>query len=178
MDQAEREQVLREARLHINRGRRALPCPSADADSWLSSCPSAPVAAAAPTVAEERGPAAVVVPDALQRWRADADLFERQQREAEAERRAAERRAIEQRHQQRAASASGEIETLRGEVVELGKAANTFATAIAERIEAQAAELAELKSKLAVAMARIDDLVAAKAEARGRPAEEIPRFLS
>jgi hypothetical protein len=89
---------------------------------------------------------AAAVPSRMDRWRAEGQLFELEQRRA-----AAERRAIEQRHQQRAAAASDELEKLeklRADVVELGKACNQAMTAVLDNLDAMSTEIAELRTRV------------------------------
>jgi hypothetical protein len=176
-DQA-RDAILRDADNQI-RARRSPGRPSADANGRDRCLPgSSKPAAAAPIsrdpVTSTADPVAAAVPSRMQREIAELELADLERAAETARRRQIEQRVRDQR------SASAEVAGLRGEVVELGKAANVFAEAIGDRVEAMAAEISDLKAKLATAMARIDDLVAARGVATLLPPDspdELPKFL-
>jgi hypothetical protein len=115
-------------------------------------------------------------------WSA-ARLRERAQLEVEDRQRAAEteRRKIEQRHHQRAATASNDtVASLRGEVAELGQAANEAVNAVLDRVETQAAEIEALRTRCAVLEGRLSDRNSRGTKNTGskKAPETLPNFLT
>jgi hypothetical protein len=179
----ERDAILREARHNI-RGRRALDSPSAaaDADGWDSCMPQP--AAAAPIVIDSRDEVAAAVPspwsERMRRERRALELDALERRAAKASMRQVEQRqAIERRS---ARNSPDEIAALRGEVVELGQGANAAVTAVLDRMDAMAAEIAALRTRCEVLEGRkaktgLKNNPVSTRATRSKKPETLPAFL-
>jgi hypothetical protein len=177
LSETQREEILAQARAIVRTSAaRVVSGP----DDGLPSCPSAPPSEAAAATIEEFASRDHVAAAAPSPW-SQARYREREFFEIAAlEKRAAtaSRRRVEAQHRQRASSASDEVAKLRAETVELAKASSTLGDVLVERLEAQAGEIADLRAKLAIATARIDDLVAAR-PSPSLPPDELPKgFLT
>jgi hypothetical protein len=169
MTEAEREQIIREARLNARR---------ADASTSASdglSCPSAPSQAATPVAPISRDGVAAV-PSRRDRERAELTDFERQCA-VETER----RKLFEQQHRQRAAASDelAKLTALRDDVLEISKAMGVFADAICSRVEQQDTALGAALDALRNRVTELEGRVAkARATKAKKPATAtIPAFL-
>lgn len=156
---------MREAHATINRGRRSS-YPAADADGWET---LARVPQPGPAAAIKDGAAAV--PSRMEREIRDLEIAALEQRVEENR-----RRQVEREHAARSRASDAEIAALREQVVELAKAANTFADATADRVEAQDAEIAALRTRCE----QLERRKAARATRSKNPTElpALPRLVS
>jgi hypothetical protein len=148
--EAEKQVIMAQARFNARRA----DSPSASADDGPI-CPSAPSeTVVVKTIATDpRDLLAAAVPSRRDREIAELESFDRQ---CAIE---TERRKLCEQHRQRAASASAELEKLEklhADVLEVSRAANEFANAIIERVEAMAAEIAKQACEIDALRGRLE----------------------